>query len=127
MQNRLCSGHSGAPHVVPRFGHKRPKTWSLVGRALQSSPVSVPSEQADPRVEIDCYPDRQDLSVDLLAIARKEGCRISMGTDSHSASQLEFMELGVAAALRAKLDPKKILNYMSTDQSLEWAKTVRGR
>lgn len=50
-----------------------------------------------------------------------------MGTDSHSASQLEFMELGVAAALRAKLDPKKILNYMSTDQSLEWAKTVRGR
>jgi len=47
--------------------------------------------KVDKAVEIDCYPDRQDLSVDLLAIARNEGCRISMGTDSHGPSQLEFM------------------------------------
>jgi putative hydrolase len=83
--------------------------------------------ELDKAVEIDCYPDRQDLSIDLLAIARKEGCRISMGTDSHGPSQLEFMELGVAAALRAKLDPKRILNYMPTNQLLEWAESVRDR
>jgi histidinol phosphatase-like PHP family hydrolase len=51
----------------------------------------------DKAVEIDCYPDRQDLSIDLLKIARKEGCRISMGTDAHGPSQLSFMELGIAA------------------------------
>ena len=34
-------------------------------------------------MEIDCYPDRQDLNVDLLAVARTEGCGISLGTDSH--------------------------------------------
>ena len=48
-----------------------------------------------------------------------------MGTDSHGPSQLEFIELGVAAALQANLDPKRILNYMPTDQLLEWAKSVR--
>jgi putative hydrolase len=79
----------------------------------------------DKAVEIDCYPDRQDLSIDLLAIARKEGCRISMGTDSHGPSQLEFMDLGVAAVIRARLDPKKILNCMPTDELLEWAESVR--
>jgi histidinol phosphatase-like PHP family hydrolase len=62
-----------------------------------------------------------------LSQLRKEGCRISMGTDSHGPSQLEFMDLGVAAAIRAKLDPKKILNYMSTDQLLGWAENVRNR
>jgi putative hydrolase len=81
--------------------------------------------QLDKAVEIDCYPDRQDLNVELLTIARKEGCRISMGTDSHGPSQLEFIELGVAAAIRAKLDPKRILNYMAADQLLEWANKVR--
>jgi histidinol phosphatase-like PHP family hydrolase len=49
----------------------------------------------------------------------------SVRTDSHRASQLEFMELGVAAALNAKLDPKRILNYLPTDQLLEWAESVR--
>ncbi len=37
----------------------------------------------DKAMEIDCYPDRQDLNVDLLAVARTEGCGISLGTDSH--------------------------------------------
>jgi hypothetical protein len=50
---------------------------------------------------------------------------ISMGTDAHGPSQLRFMELGVAAVIRTKLDPKTILNYMPTDQLLEWAATVR--
>jgi histidinol phosphatase-like PHP family hydrolase len=81
----------------------------------------------DKAVEIDCYPDRQDLSIDLLEIARKEGCRISMGTDAHGPLQLSFMELGIAASIRARLDPERILNRMPTDQLLEWAATVRDR
>ncbi len=76
-------------------------------------------------VEIDCYPDRQDLSIDLLAIAKKEGCRISLGTDSHGASQLRFMDLGIAATIRAKVDPERLLNLMSTDKLLQWATGVR--
>ena len=62
---------------------------------------------------IDSYLDRQDMSIDLIRLARKAGCRISIGTDSHGLSQLEFIEFGLAAALKAKVDPDRILNFMS--------------
>ena len=108
------------------LGHPRGRIYNFrLGLSADWARVFALAAQLDKAVEIDCYPDRQDLSMDLLAIARKEGCRISMGTDSHGPSQLAFIELGVAAALRAKLDPKRILNYMPTDQLLEWATRVR--
>jgi histidinol phosphatase-like PHP family hydrolase len=110
------------------LGHPRGRIYNFrLGLKADWARVFALVAQLDKAVEIDCYPDRQDLSIDLLAIARKEGCRISMGTDSHGPSQLEFIDLGVAAAIRAKLDPKKILNYMSADQLLEWAESVRNR
>jgi putative hydrolase len=108
------------------LGHPRGRIYNFrLGLKADWARVFALAVQLDKAVEIDCYPDRQDLSIDLLAIARKEGCRISMGTDSHGPSQLEFIELGVVAALQASLDPKRILNYMPTDQLLEWAKSVR--
>ena len=108
------------------LGHPRGRIYNFrLGLSADWARVFALAAKLDKADEIDCYPDRQDLSIDLLAIAKKEGCRISLGTDSHGASQLEFMELGVAAALKAKLDPKRILNYMPTDQLLEWAESVR--
>jgi histidinol phosphatase-like PHP family hydrolase len=110
------------------LGHPRGRIYNFrLGLKADWARVFALAAQLDKAVEIDCYPDRQDLSVDLLSIARREGCRVSMGTDSHGPSQLEFMELGVAAALQANLDPKRILNYMPTDQLLEWAESVRDR
>lgn len=64
----------------------------------------------DKAVEIDGYADRQDLRVSLLKKARKEGCRISLGTDAHAPSQLAYMELSLAAACLAKIPPDRILN-----------------
>ncbi|HLZ42908.1 MAG TPA: PHP domain-containing protein [Candidatus Sulfotelmatobacter sp.] len=108
------------------LGHPRGRIYNFrLGLSADWARVFALAAELDKAVEIDCYPDRQDLSIDLLAIARKEGCRISLGTDSHGPSQLEFMELGVVAVLKAKLDPKRILNYMSADQLLEWVKSVR--
>jgi histidinol phosphatase-like PHP family hydrolase len=110
------------------LGHPRGRIYNFrLGLSADWARVFALAAELDKAVEIDCYPDRQDLSTDLLAIARKEGCRISMGTDSHGPSQLEFMDLGVAASLRAKLDPKRILNYMPTNQLLDWAQSVRDR
>jgi hypothetical protein len=40
-------------------------------------------------------------------------------------SQLRFMDFGVAATIRAKIDPKNILNLMPTEKLLEWAGSVR--
>jgi histidinol phosphatase-like PHP family hydrolase len=67
------------------------------------------------------------MSIDLIRLARKAGCRISLGTDSHGPSQLEFIEFGLAAALKAKIDPDRILNFMSRAKLMEWAAGQRDR
>ena len=79
----------------------------------------------DKAVEIDGYPDRQDLNVDLLQIARKSGCRISLGTDSHGPTQLGFMEYSVAAAMQAGIKRDRILNFMDVHQLRAWIASVR--
>jgi len=76
-------------------------------------------------VEIDCYPDRQDLSLDLVKRARKAGVLISLGTDSHHPWQLEFIEFGLAAALAAKFPKDRILNFEPVNELLNWAARVR--
>ena len=79
----------------------------------------------DKALEIDCYPDRQDLNVGLLKIARDHGTRISLGTDAHHPWQLEFIELGLAAALLAKIPADRLLNFMCIRELKSWAHNVR--
>lgn len=55
----------------------------------------------DKAVEIDSYPDRQDLDVELLRLAQRAGTRISLGIDAHHPWQLQFIELGLAGAIQA--------------------------
>lgn len=76
-------------------------------------------------MEIDAYPDRQDLSPDLLAYAKKARCRISFGTDSHGPTQLRFMAFAAASALRAGIARDRILNFMGRDELLAWVRSVR--
>ena len=84
-----------------------------------------PLARLDKALEIDCYPDRQDLNVELLKIARAHGTRISLGTDVHHAWQLEFIDLGLAAAIRAKIPTDRILNFMPIFELKAWAKSPR--
>jgi len=81
----------------------------------------------DQASEIDAYPDRQDLRIDLVRLAKKSGCRISLGTDSHDPSQLRFIELGLASALIAGVKPDRILNFLTPDDVFTWVATVQGR
>lgn len=81
--------------------------------------------ELDKAVEIDAYPDRQDLSLDLVRLAKKASCRISLGTDSHGPSQLSFVELGLASAILAGVKRDRILNFMKRDELLAWAAGVR--
>jgi len=69
------------------LGHPRGRIYNFrLGLNADWPRVFPMAAKVDKAVEIDCYPDRQDLSVDLLAIARNEGCQLSMGTDSHGPS-----------------------------------------
>ena len=108
------------------LGHPRGRIYNFrMGLTADWERVFATAAELDKAVEIDGYPDRQDLSIDLLKLAKKAGCRISFGTDSHGPSQLRFMQYSAAAALKAGIKPDRILNFMPLDRLLSWAGSVR--
>jgi histidinol phosphatase-like PHP family hydrolase len=108
------------------LGHPRGRIYNYrVGLKADWSRVFATAAELDKAVEIDAYPDRQDLNVELVRLAKKAGCRISLGTDAHHPWQLEFIQLGVAAASLAGIKREQILNYMTREDLLNWVSRVR--
>nr|UXE45014.1 phosphatase YcdX [uncultured bacterium] len=112
--------------TIQILGHPRGRIYNFrMGLKADWPRVFAEAAKLDKAVEIDGYPDRQDLSPDLVRQAAKEGCRISLGTDSHGPSQLRFMEFSAASALLAGVKRERILNFMSADELLAWVGKVR--
>ncbi len=112
--------------TIQILGHPRGRIYNFrLGLSADWRRVFNLAAELDKAVEIDSYPDRQDLSGDLLKLAVKSGCRISIGTDAHGPSQLRFIELGLASALSAGIKRERILNFMAADELLHWVAGVR--
>lgn len=112
--------------TVQILGHPRGRVYNFrLGLSADWPRVFAEAAKLDKAVEIDCYPDRQDLNVALLELARAAGCRVSLGTDSHHAWQLEFIELGLAAALKARIPPEKVINFLPLADMQKWVGAVR--
>jgi histidinol phosphatase-like PHP family hydrolase len=110
------------------LGHPRGRIYNYrLGLKADWPRVFAEAARLGKALEIDCYPDRQDLSVDLLKVAREHGVLISLGTDAHHPWQLEFIELGLAAALRARLPAQRIVNFMSTPNLKRCIQQLRDR
>jgi histidinol phosphatase-like PHP family hydrolase len=108
------------------LGHPQTRVWNRrEGLNADWNAVFAEAVRLDKAVEIDGYADRQDLRLSILKIARREGVRISLGTDAHHPEQLSFIELSLAAAVLAKIPADRILNFMSVDQLKSWAQSVR--
>ncbi len=76
-------------------------------------------------LEIDAYPDRQDLPIETLRVAREAGTWISIGTDAHNPRELEYLEFGLAAAVGAGIPRERILNFLSRDELAAWTAARR--
>ena len=108
------------------LGHPRGRIYNFrLGLAADWPRVFAVAAELDKAVEIDAYPDRQDLDVDLLRLAKRAGCRISLGTDAHGPTQLPFIELGLAAALAAGIAADRILNFKTQSELSEWVSGAR--
>jgi len=108
------------------LGHPRGRIYNYrLGLKADWARVFAEAAKLDKAVEIDCYPDRQDLNLSLLKIVRTEGTRISLGTDAHHPWQLEFIELGLAAALKAKIPADRIINFLPLGELRRWVGKVR--
>ena len=78
--------------------------------------------EAGTAVEIDASPDRQDLDVDLVRVAAEAGAWLSIGTDAHYPHELGWMDLGLAAAILGGAPRERILNYLTREEVMEWAR-----
>ena len=110
------------------LGHPRGRIYNYrLGLKADWNRVLAKAARLDKAVEIDSYPDRQDLNLTLLKIPRKEGVRIPLGTDGHRPWQLEFIELGLAAALKARIPAERMLNFLPLPELQSWIARVRAR
>lgn len=108
------------------LGHPRGRIYNFrLGLTADWSRVFGVAAELDKAVEIDAYPDRPDLCLDLVRLAQKAGCRISLGTDSHGPSQLAFIELGLACAILGGVKRERILDFMTSEELLSWVASVR--
>jgi histidinol phosphatase-like PHP family hydrolase len=72
--------------AIQILGHPRGRIYNFrLGLSADWARVFAIAAELDKAVEIDSYPDRQDMSIDLIRLARKAGRRMSIGTDSHAA------------------------------------------
>ena len=110
------------------LGHPQTRIYNRrEGLHCDWSKVFAEAVKLDKAVEIDGDPNRQDLRISLLKLARKEGVRISLGTDAHHPDELDYMELSLAAALKAKIPADRIINFMSLDDLKAWIARVRSK
>jgi histidinol phosphatase-like PHP family hydrolase len=67
-------------------------------------------------LELNCFPSRLDLPVEMLARAIKAGCWISLGSDAHSRSHLAHLRFGQRLTENLKYD--RILRVYVTDSQV---------
>jgi putative hydrolase len=74
----------------------------------------------DKALEINSNPARQDLQLELLQLASEKGVRLSIGTDSHSIPELDWVVFSLGSAIMAGVKREQIVNYLSIEDLLEW-------
>jgi DNA polymerase (family 10) len=110
------------------LGHPRRRKYNFrIGLRADWGLVFERAAEAGKAVEIDCYPDRQDLDIRLLRLARDAGVWVSIGTDAHNTAEMRFMPLGLASALKAGLPKERILNFMPSEELRAWRASVKRR
>lgn len=108
------------------LGHPRGRIYNFrLGLKADWAKVFDVAAQLGKAVEINCYPDRQDLNRDLLRAANSSGCRFSLGTDSHAPWELLNIRLGLAAAAEVGIPKERIVNFLPVEELLEWARATR--
>jgi DNA polymerase (family 10) len=76
-------------------------------------------------VEINASPERLDLSDVHARRAGAVGVPVAISTDTHYLRELDNVDLGVAMARRAWLEPGQVLNAQPLPSLLAWARPSR--
>lgn len=78
-------------------------------------------------LEINAHPQRLDLSDVHARLAKDRGVKLSINTDAHDASHLEFMQYGVVTARRGWVEAGDVINTWALKELKAWLAARRGR
>lgn len=73
-------------------------------------------------LEINSYFNRLDLKDEYIRMAKENGVKIAINSDSHSISHFQYLELGIAQARRGWLEKKDVINAWPLDKLLKMLK-----
>ncbi len=133
----LCSVHSAftkpkeemTKRILCAMDNKYMRVWAHPtgrkikirdGYAVDFPKIFDKAKERGIALEIDCYPDRTDLSDANVRAAVEAGVKLSIGTDAHAAQQLDFINLGVGTARRGWAKKSDIINTMPVDKMLRF-------
>jgi histidinol phosphatase-like PHP family hydrolase len=108
------------PHVDV-LGHPRGRVYNRrAGLQADWEKVFQAAAEHGTALEINSFPDRQDLEIGLLVAARDSDVLFSIGTDAHNSFEMQFFPVGLAAAITAGITPDRIVNFQSGDALIEF-------
>jgi DNA polymerase (family 10) len=87
--------------------------------ALDLEPAVESAVRHGVALEINCQPDRLDLSDALIRMAAQKGAHFVISTDSHATAAFDNVVLGVGQARRGWLEPRHVLNTQPAEGLLK--------
>lgn len=132
----LASPHSGLRRVedqTERFvsavsnpavhilGHPRGRMFGIPrGIAARWEEIFAAAREHGTAIEVNAYPDRQDIDHSLIRVALDAGCLLSIGSDSHSVHELAYVDIAVAHLVTAGAPFERVINYWPVPDLEAW-------
>lgn len=63
-------------------------------------------------IELNAHPDRLDLNDEACKLANNLGLKVSIASDAHSSSDLDYMRYGIDQARRGWLEQADVINTL---------------
>lgn len=95
---------------------------SREGYKVDLEAIIEKAKETGTALEINAYYDRLDLNDVNVRKAKSSGVKLAIGTDAHNLGQLWMMDLGVGVARRGWCEPEDVLNFLSYEELLKWAR-----
>jgi histidinol phosphatase-like PHP family hydrolase len=106
---------------VDILGHPRGRRYDVrPGVSADWHEVFAAAAERRVAIEIDGYPDRQDIDWTLAAVALEAGCLLALDSDAHATEELLFSRMAVAHARLAGIPPERVINCWSDEDLDRW-------
>ncbi len=103
-------------HPTGRIINRRPPYQLDIEKIIRVA------KQTKTVLEINANPARLDLKDEYIKMVKKAGVKMSISSDAHKCSQLEYLEFGIAQARRGWAEKKDIINAWPLEKMLKMLK-----